>query len=109
MGLSEPLSVSESLLSTDDLVALGAIDTGTAVALVYTFKAATNALKWTVFGANLADFSDEAVVQAEATVNAAAVGNYSTTQAVYRFYRVKHKASVGGSQGTATVTAVAKG
>lgn len=108
MPISEPLTVSESLLSTDSYVAMGVIDTGSALSLVYTFKAATNNLKWTVFGANLADFSDEEAVQAEATVNAGAIGRYSTTQAVYRYYRVKEKAAAGGSQGTGTVTAVAK-
>ena len=109
MGLSEPLSVSEALLSTDNYVALGAIDIGTALTLVYTLTVATNNLKWTVYGANVAAFTDEVVVQAEATVNVGALGTYSTTQAVYRYYRAKIKAAVGAAQGTGTLTGVSKG
>ncbi|MGH7892945.1 MAG: hypothetical protein ACREN0_11805 [Thermodesulfobacteriota bacterium] len=108
MGLSEPLSVTDSLLSIDTYVPLGAIDTGTAKSLVYTLAVVTNNLKWTVYGANAADYSDEAVVQSEATVNAGALGTYTTVQAVYRYYRAKLKAAVGGSQGTGTIRGVAK-
>jgi hypothetical protein len=108
MALSEPLSVTESLLSIDSYVALGAIDIGTAKSLVYTLAVITNDLKWTVFGANAADYSDEVEVQSEATVSAGATGTYSTTQAIYRYYRAKEKAAVGGSQGTGTIRGVAK-
>ena len=108
MGLSEPLAVTESLLSIDTNVALGAIDLGTALSLVYTLTVVTNNLKWTVYGANAADYSDEVEAQAEATVNVGAIGTYSTTQAIYRYYRAKLKAAVGGSQGTGTIRGVAK-
>lgn len=109
MGLSEPLTVSEVLASTNNYVALGAVDTGTGRSLVYTLKVATNNLLWTVYGANVSDYSDEVVVQAEAQVNAGAVGSYSTTQAVYRYYRAKIKAAVADAQGTATINGLVKG
>ena len=96
------------LLSTDTYVALGAIDMRPWKSLSYTLKVATNALKWTVYGANLADYSDEVVVQAEASVAVGAIGSYSTTQAVWARYRVKIKADVGGSQGTGTLNGIAK-
>lgn len=108
MGLSEPLAVTESLLSVDTYVALGEIDIGTAKSLVYTLAVVTNDLDWTVFGANAEDYSDEVEVQAEASVAADAVGTYATTQAVYRYYRAKIKATVSESQGTGTIRGVAK-
>ncbi len=98
----------DALLSTNDYVALGAIDTGPWLSLAYTIAVITNHLKWTVYGANEPDYSDEQVVQAEATVNADATGTFTATIAPYRYYRVKIKAAAGGSQGTATVRGIAK-
>lgn len=84
------------------------IDTGPYLSLSYTIKVATEDVDWQVFGANIADYSDEVSVQANASVAAAAVGSYSTTQAVWRYYRVKIKDTVGGTHGTATVSGIAK-
>ena len=97
-----------ALLTTDSLVALAPIDTRGYLSLAITIAVITNDVKWTVFGANESDYSDEQIVQAEATVAAGATGTYAVAQAPYRYYRVKHKAAVGASQGTSTVVVHAK-
>lgn len=96
------------LLSTDSYVALAPIDTGPWLSLAYTIAVATNDLKWTVYGANASDYSDEQVVQSEATVTAGSTGTYAVAQAPYRYYRTKIKAATPSSQGTATVVGIAK-
>src|SRR5690349_4955863 len=121
MGLAEPLSVSQALLSTDNYVSMAVIDTGVYVSdeatpvsmavidtgvassLTYTLKAATNNLHWQVRGGNLADMSDAVVVQSQATVNAAAIGTFTASPAYYRYYDVQIKAASAGNQGTGTV------
>jgi hypothetical protein len=92
-------------LSTDvDAVVAGSeIDTALKTSLSYTIRVITNAVTWTVFGADAASYADEVIVQAPASVAAAGVGSYSTALAVYRYYRVKIKATSAGNQGTATV------
>lgn len=75
----------------------------------YTIKVITNAVTWTVFGANASDYSDEVIVQNAASVAADASGSYAVTQASYAYYRVKIRDTVGGSHGTATVVGLAKG
>lgn len=97
-----------ALTSTNSQVALAPIDVISWQSLSYTIKIATNDVDWEVFGANAADYSDEVTVQAEATVAAAAVGSYSTAQAVWRYYRVKITSTVDGVHGAATVVGVAK-
>lgn len=77
--------------------------------LSYVLKVATNAVKWYIYGANLADFSDEVTVNTEQTTAASANGSYSEAQSLYQYYRAKAKASVGGAQGVITLTAVQKG
>ena len=96
------------LLSTNSLVALAPIDTGPWLSLAYTIKVVTNSVDWTVFGANASDYTDEQVVKTEAAVAAGATGTYAVAQAPYRYYRVKIKATVPDSQGTATVVGIAK-
>lgn len=108
MGLAEPLAVTGSQASTNSLVAMGAIDTGIAKSLVYTLSVITASVDWTVFGANASDYSDEVEVQAEAAVAAAGLGTYTTTQAIYRYYRAKIKSTVADTPGTATIRGVAK-
>jgi|SRR5689334_18616179 len=108
MGLAEPLSVSQALLSTDNYVSMAVIDTGVASSLTYTLKAATNNLHWQVRGGNLADMSDAVVVQSQATVNAAAIGTFTASPAYYRYYDVQIKAASAGNQGTGTVNGIAK-
>ena len=70
---------------------------------------ATLTIKWKVLGANAADFSDAVEVKAEASLAAAsaAVGGYSTTQAVWRYYKVQVLDDSG--HGTARVHGIAKG
>lgn len=76
--------------------------------LSYSIVVATNAVKWSVFAANAADYSDEVAVLAATTVAAAATSSYAVTQAAYSYYRVKIIDDSGGVHGTATVRGVMK-
>lgn len=96
------------LASISTYVALGAIDAGPWRSLSYTAKVATNDVKWTVYGANISDYTDEVAVQSEATITAGAVGTYAVTQAPYRYYRAKIKDAVGGTHGTVTLNGIVK-
>jgi hypothetical protein len=81
------------------------VDMAGYTSLSYTLTCITNGVTWTVQGANVSDYSDAVVAQAAAAVAVGAVGSYSTALAVFRYYRVLIKATVGSSQGTATVVA----
>lgn len=85
------------------------LDTGPHLTVCYTVKVATNAIKWSVFGANVSDYSDEVAVLSAATVAAAASSSYTATPAPFRYYRVKIIDDSGGVHGTATVSGIAKG
>lgn len=77
--------------------------------LAYTVVVATNAIKWSVFGANAADYSDEVAVLSAATVAAGAGSSYSVSLAPFAYYRVKIIDDSGGVHGTATVRGIMKG
>ena len=81
------------------------VDMAGYTSLSYTLTCITNGVTWTVMGGNLATYADEVIAQAAAPVAVGAVGSYSTALAVFRYYRVLIKATVGASQGTATVVA----
>lgn len=85
------------------------IDARPWASIAYTIAVATNAVTWTVFGANSAEYNDEIDVSTEASVAAAAVGSYAVAQAPYAYYRVKVRSTVGGAHGVATVSGIAKG
>jgi len=76
--------------------------------IAYTIVIATNAVKWSVFAANVSDFSDEVAVLSATTVASGAASSYSAALAPFRYYRVKIIDDSGGSHGTATVNGVAK-
>jgi hypothetical protein len=76
--------------------------------IAYTIAVATQAVTWSVFGANAADYSDEQIVQAAASVAAAGTGTYVAALAPYAYYRVKIIDTVGGTHGTATVRGIVK-
>jgi hypothetical protein len=77
--------------------------------LAYTIAVATNDVKWTVYGANASDYSDEQVVQAEASVVAGTTGTYIVAQAPYAYYRVKIDSTVDDAHGVVTLRAIMKG
>lgn len=95
-------------VQVDAYTARAPIDVRGYQSLSITLLATVQTLKWTVYGANLSDYSDEVVVQAEAVVAADAVGSYTTTQAPFGFYRAKVANNAGGVVGTAQVQAYAK-
>lgn len=75
----------------------------------YTIVVATNAVKWSVWGANASDYSDEVAVQSAATVASGAASSYSVAQAPFGYYRVKVIDDSGGVHGDVTVYGIAKG
>ncbi|MFA5866911.1 MAG: hypothetical protein WC891_02980 [Actinomycetota bacterium] len=74
-----------------------------------TVLVATNTIKWTVYGANASNFSDEVVVQAEAVVAVGAAGTYAVAQAPYSYYRAKIASNVADTHGVVTYRAILKG
>lgn len=102
-------SLTASQLSTGSLVAVigMSLDMAAWKTLSVTATAATNSVDVQVFGANLADFSDETLVTTLApTTSAPAAVSYSP--APFRYYRLKAIDHVGGTHGTATATMFAK-
>ena len=95
-------------VQVDAMTARAPIDCRGYQSLSYTLLATIQDLKWTVYGANISDYTDEVVVQSEAVVAADAVGSYTATQAPFGFYRVKAANNVGGVVGTAAIQAYAK-
>lgn len=98
----------ETLASTNSYVQAAQVDAGGFFNISFTMKVATQSIKWTVYAANLADLSDAVVVNAEATVVAAAVGTFAVSGAPYRYYFVKIKSAAADTPGTAIVTGIAK-
>lgn len=68
-----------------------------------------NAIKWQVLASNDAAFAVSVVAQVEAIVAKAGSSSFSTATAVWRYYKVQVKASVGAAQGNVTVVGIAKG
>jgi hypothetical protein len=100
--------VAQASVNADAVLAGSAMDVRGWASLAYTIVVATNTVDWTVYGAHLATFADEVVVQAEASVLATAVGSYAVSQAPFSYYRVKIHSNVGGAHGTATLVGMAK-
>lgn len=95
--------------NTDAVVTGSEIDARPWRSLAYTIKVATNAVTWTVFGANASDYSDEVVVNSAASVAAGSASSYAVSQAPYAYYRVKIRSTVADTPGTATIAGIAKG
>lgn len=85
------------------------LDAGPHLTACYTIKVATNAVKWSVFGANASDYSDEVAVLSATTVASGAASSYAASPAPFRYYRVKVIDDSGGSHGSVTVRGIAKG
>jgi len=91
------------------VVAAGAeIDATQLVSVCYTIIVATHDIDWSIFAANVNDYSDETAVLSATKVTAGSNSSYAVAQAPYRYYRVKIIDDVGGTHGTATVNGVAK-
>lgn len=95
--------------NVDTVVVGSEIDARPWKSVSYTISVATNAVTWTVFGANASDYSDEAPVQGATSVSAGSNGSYAVGQAPYSYYRVKIKSTTADTHGTATVRGIAKG
>lgn len=104
----EQVSVAQASANADTVAAGSEIDARGWRSVAYTIQVATQSVDWTIFGANLADYSDEVAVQTEAPVAASAIASYAVAQAPYAYYRVKINSTVGGQHGTATISGIAK-
>lgn len=76
--------------------------------VAYNVKVATNAVKWSVFGANQSDFSDEVAVLSATTVASGAAGTYAVSPAPYSYYRAKVIDDSGGVHGDITFAVICK-
>lgn len=77
-------------------------------ALAYTIIVATQDVSWSVFGANVSDFSDEKAVLTATQVVAGATGNYAVSPPPYGYYRSKIIDTAGGVHGSVTINIIAK-
>lgn len=95
-------------LSTASYVVLAGseLDARAWKSLSYTILVATQSVFWTVYGANSSDYSDEVVVQSEASVSAGASSSFSAAPPPFAYYRVKIKNNAGA--GTATLHGICK-
>ncbi len=101
--------ITASQLSTASLVAItgATIDVSAWKSLSVTAIVITNDVDVKVFGANIADYSDETLITTLApTTTAPAAVSY--TPPPFRYYRLKVIDHSGGSHGTATVNMFAK-
>ena len=89
-------------------VAGSAADAANFLTLAFTMIVAVASVDWKVYGANRADFTDEAEVKS-ATVAAAAKDSYTVSPAPFRFYRVKVKSTVADTPGNVGVYGIMKG
>ena len=76
--------------------------------VAYTITIATHDVDWSVFGANVSDYSDEVALLAATKVSAPGVSSYTAALAPFRYYRVKIIDDVGGTHGTATINGIMK-
>ena len=67
-----------------------------------------NAVTWIVYGANLADYSDAIVVNAEAAVAKAGADSYVADSAHYQYYRAMVKSTVSSTHGAVNCTGFVK-
>ena len=99
----------QASVDAETVLAGSEIDARMWASLAYTIAVITAGVKWAVYGANAADYTDEQAVQALTNVAASATGAYTVAQAPYAYYRVKIASNVGGTPGTATLRGIAKG
>ena len=85
------------------------IDTQNFLSIAYTcVNTGAQTIKWKVIGGNSAVFADAVEVQASADILAAAIGSYSASVAVWRYYKLQVGDKVNGQHGAATVRGIAK-
>jgi hypothetical protein len=91
----------------DDYAVIGSWDLYSWGVVGFTITATVAAITFEVFGANLADYSDEIVLQVETTVAAGSVGKCAIGMP-YRYCRIKAKSAVAGVPGIVAVEGIAK-
>jgi hypothetical protein len=85
------------------------IDTENFGTIAYTcVNTGAQTICWKVIGGNDAAFADAVTVQASADILAAGIASYSSTAAVWRYYKIQVSDKVNGQHGAATVRGIAK-
>ena len=67
-----------------------------------------NTICWKVLGANISTFTDAQTVQASADLALNAIGSYSASVAVWRYYKVQIQSKVSSTPGTVQLRGIAK-
>jgi len=104
----DSVSVTQTSTNTDVIVTGSNLDARGYSALSYTVAAATNDLDYTVYGANVSDFSDKVAIVAKNTCTAGTTETYAVTPPPYAYYCVYLDATVDATHGTLTVNGIAK-
>lgn len=108
-AVSEVAPVAKNSVTAWADVPGSAIDAQNFQSIAYTcVNTGAQTICWRVSGGNDSAFADAVIVQASADLTAAGVGDYSTTGAVWRYYKVEIQDKVGGTHGQATVRGIAK-
>jgi hypothetical protein len=79
----------------------------TAVAVTLATNADYGDVRFQIFAANINDYNDEILLQAETLISAGETGSYSGS-IPYRYFRVKIKSASEGVAGKVTVSVIAK-
>lgn len=92
-------------------VAGSTLDTLNNLTVSYTIQNSdnTNSLDWQVLAANDSAFAAPVTVQSSAAVIHNATSSYNANPAVWRYYKVQVRDTVGGSHATAVVIGITKG
>lgn len=100
-GYAEPLGPIQQA-STDALAVVtgSSVNVSTSKAVRYGIEVSDQAVKWTVYGANLSNYSDEQVVRAEVSVAAGHTDHASFPSPAFSYYRVKIRSAATGQPGT---------
>jgi hypothetical protein len=100
--------VPQTSTNSSTVVAGSAMDARTWTSVSYTITVVTHDVAWSVWGANLANYSDETIVTGPTVIPFTTAAAYSVDQASFAFYRVKIADAVGGTHGIATVNGIMK-
>jgi hypothetical protein len=97
----------QAITDTETPIAASVVAAAATSAVRYAVEVAGNNITWTVYGANNADWSDEAPVHATDVVTDGRMDHVTIPALVKAYYRVKIKSQVAGSGGLVTLTGIA--
>ena len=103
-------ALEQTSTNTETAVTGSNLDAGPWTTIAYTVinSDEANTVQFSVYGANVSDFSDETVVSALTDIAPLAAGSYSTTQVAFRYYRVKIHSKVDNAHSACVVNGICK-